>query len=317
LIMGPLSKTIIEQEFGAIPHEVLAAPRYLSGVKLHAPGVKPRRLDHRMPVAWRKDFDYWLNQGAMDSGVEIRDEVKVTSVSQQQGECTVKLERQELSAKFVIGADGAISRIRGLLFPELKIRYRRAYRECYQGEIELDKDYFHWFFPLPSPHPRFDVIHKGDSFTLEGGGVKQLKNEIRQILADYGFGPEREPLWRDGCLSQAILYEELFSGSFAPAQGNILLIGDAAGLMLPVTGEGIGTALKSGILAATSVIKAMEAKRMAADIYLRELEPVLATLKVLYPLEKAIEDTAAKGPEALLSAFREGIEETVKKPLRG
>ncbi len=317
MIMGPLSKTIIEQEFGAIPHEVLAAPRYLLGVKVHAPGVQPQRLDHRMPVAWRKDFDYWLNQGAEDKGVEIRDEVKVTGVTQQQGECTVKLERQELRARFVIGADGALSRVRSSLFPELKLRYRRAYRECYPGEIDLEKDYFHWFFPLPSPHPRFDIVHKGDFFTLEGGGVKPLRNEIMRILADYGFDPERKPLWRDGCLSQAILYEELFSRSFVPAQGNILLIGDAAGLMIPVTGEGIGTALKSGILAAASVIKAMEAQRTAADIYLRELEPVLATLKVLYPLEEAIEKAAAEGPEALLEAFREGIKETVKKPLRG
>ena len=313
LIMGPLAKTIIEQEFGAIPREVLVAPHYLSGVMVHAPGVKPQRLDHRMPVAWRKDFDYWLNRKAKDSGVEIWDGAKVTSVFQQEGECTVTLEKQELRARFVIGADGALSIVRSSLFPGLKVRYRRAYRECYPGEIALEKDYFHWFFPLPSPHPRFDVVYKGDFFTLEGGGVKPLKNEIRQILADYGFDPKREPLWRDGCLSHAILYQELFSGSFLPAQGNSLLVGDAAGLLLPVTGEGIGTALKTGILAATSVIKAMEAKRMAADIYLRELESILATLKNLYPLEKVIEEAAAKGPQDLLGAFREGIEETLKE----
>jgi flavin-dependent dehydrogenase len=114
-------------------------------------------------------------------------------------------------------------------------------------------------------------------------------------------------------VSHAVLYEELFSGSFLPAQGNILLVGDAAGVPLPVTGEGIGTALKSGILAATAVIKAKESKRMAADIYLRELGSILAALNNLYPWEKVIEEAAAKGPEALLDAFRGGIEATLKK----
>jgi flavin-dependent dehydrogenase len=311
-IMGPLSRTIIEQEFGAIPQEVLVAPYYLSGFMFYAPGVKPQKLDYRMPIAWRKDFDYWLTQGAKDNGVEVWDEAKVTGVIQQGGECIVTIGKQELRSRFVIGADGAPSIVRRSLFPELKVRYRPAYRSCYQGELNLERDYWHWFFPFCRFRPRFDVIYKGDYFLVEGG-VKELKDEAKQILIDLGFDVNRKPLWRDGCASKPLFQQKLFSGSFIPAQGNILLIGDAAGVGLPVAGEGIGTALKSGILAATSVIKAMEAKRMAADIYLRELKSVLAMLKNLYSLEKVIEEAAAKGPEALLGAFREGVEETLRE----
>jgi flavin-dependent dehydrogenase len=312
LIIGPLAKTIIGEEFGKIPDEVLVAPNYLSGFMLHASGARPQKVDHRMPVAWRKDIDCWMNWKAKDSGVEIWDRAKVTSIIQQEGECIVMLGKQELRAKFVIGADGALSIVRSSLFPELKVQYGRAYRECYQEEIDLEKDYLHWFFPVRHTRPRFDVIYKGDFFLLEGSALKDLKNEIRRILAGYGFDPKQKPLWRDGCVSHAILYEQLFSGSFLPAQGNILLVGDAAGVPLPVTGEGIGTALKSSILAATSIIKATESKGMAADIYLQELESILAALNNLYPRGKMIEEAAAKGLQALLNGFREGIEETLK-----
>jgi flavin-dependent dehydrogenase len=311
VIMGPLSRNIIEQEFGAIPQEVLVAPYYLLGFMLYAPGVKPQKLDYRMPVSWRRDIDYWLNLKAKDSGVEIWDGAKVAGVIQQGGECIVTIGKQELRSRFVIGADGAPSIVRRSLFPDLRAKYRPAYRQCYQGGLNLERDYWHWFFPFCRFRPRFDVIYKGDCFLVEGG-VKELNNEARQILVDLGFDFSQKPLWRDGCASKPLLQQKLLSGSFIPAQGNILLTGDAAGVALPLAGEGIGTSLKSGILAATSVIKAVESKRTAADIYLRELKPLLAVLQNLSPLEKMVEKAAAKGPEELLDAFREGIEETLK-----
>jgi hypothetical protein len=43
------------------------------------------------------------------------------------------------------------------------------------------------------------------------------------------------------------------------------------------------------------------------------LGSILAALNNLYPWEKVIEAAAGKGREALLDAFREGIEATLKK----
>ena len=315
VIMGPWAKNLTEEEFGQIPQDVLVAPHYLSGCMLHAPGVKPQKVDYRMPVAWRKDLDYWMSQKAKDKGVEIWDQAKVIAVSQRDGECIVELEmgreRQELKARFVIGADGAQSTVRTSIFPKLEVRYRRAYRECYPGELNLDKEYWHWVFPLRRFRPRFDVIYKGDFFLLEGG-VKELKGEIRRILGDYGFDPNQKPLWRDGCIGRALLHQELLSGSFLPARGNVLLVGDAASLVMPVTGEGIGTALKSGLSAAESINKAIKLNKEPAEIYLRELNAILAAIEGIQLQEKKAEEEAAKGAQALLDAFREGLQATLK-----
>jgi flavin-dependent dehydrogenase len=50
------------------------------------------------------------------------------------------------------------------------------------------------------------------------------------------------------------------------------LVGDAAGFILPLSGEGIGTALKSGLLAATSVIEASRNNNQASHLYLDHLK---------------------------------------------
>ncbi len=91
---------------------------------------------------------------------------------------------------------------------------------------------------------------------LEGGAIRELKDEARRMLAqDYGYELPAEPLWQDGCLSPAF-HNELLSGAFCPAKGNVLLVGDAGGLTLPISGEGIGSAMKTGLLAADCIIKA-------------------------------------------------------------
>ena len=197
------------------------------------------------------------------------------------------------------------------MHPGLQPVYRTVYRECYQGELALDRNYFHLFFPLSRPSPRFDMNHKGEFFLLEGS-LKALRDEIVQCLRPYGFSREQEPLWKDGCLSGARPPEGLFTGSYVPARGNILVVGDAAMLQLPVTGEGIGMALKSGLLAAHSVAEASASKRDAAEIYLPQFESLLKLLKELSPHDRKIDEAARKGPEALFNAFAEGFRATLQ-----
>ncbi len=313
MVMGPLAKNIISQEFGAIPEQVLVPPRHLAGYMLHAPQAKSQRILNDTPLAWRRDLDYWMNQKAAEAGAEIRDATQVTSVVQRKGECTVTLKKtaapQELRARFVVGADGAASAVRKSLFPELQPTYTRADRDCYEGELDLDKKYWHVFFPL-GHGPSFSVIHKGDFFLVEGR-LKQLGDEARRILADYGLDPEKKPVWQDSCVSRAGLHQQLFSGSFRPAKGNILLVGDATNLKIFINGEGINTALKCGVLAADAIIRAIEGKESAATVYLRELQPLIATIRSHYPSIARVKDEASKGPQAALNAIKYAFEESL------
>jgi flavin-dependent dehydrogenase len=315
MVMGLWANDIIEKEFGEIPKEVLVSPYYLSGHRIHVPGVQPKSIEWKTPLAWRKDLDFWMVQSAKEAGVEIRDGVKVIEVNQKAGFCSVKimqgLSPQELESRFVIGADGAASVVRRSLFPQLKVRYSVPTRECYAGGLDLEKDYYHWFFPKSRYRPRFSLNHKGDCFVLEGSGIKELREEINQILSGYGFDLKTKPRWRDGCMVP-LLHKALLDGSFRPAEGNILLIGDAAGLLLPVSFEGIGTALKSGILAMDCIARSVEGGGEAAGIYLQEIESILKSIRSLYAWNKKLEQEAIKGVEELSIALKAAYGETLE-----
>jgi flavin-dependent dehydrogenase len=269
----------------------------------------------KTPLAWRKDLDFWMIQMAREDGVEIWEGAKVIEVSQKAGACTVTMmpgkTPQELKSRFVIGADGGASAVRKSLFPLLKVQYAVPMRECYNGALDLEKDYFHWFFPKCRSRPRFGLNHKGDCFLIEGSGIKELRNEINQILVKYGFNTKNKAIWKDGCLIPR-LHEALISGSFSPAKGNILLIGDAAGLLFPITFEGIGTALKSGILAADSVARSVKEGSKVAGIYLQEIKSILKTIRSLHSWNKILEQEATKGVADLSKALKAAYGETLK-----
>lgn len=315
MIMGPWANDIIEQEFGKIPKAVLVSPFYLSGHLIHVPGVRPQIIECETPLAWRKDLDFWMIRMAQEAGVEVWDRAKVTAVDQKSGACTVTMIKdkttQALKSKFVIGADGAASVVRKSLFPLLKVEYSVPTRECYEGALDLEKDYFHWFFPKYRSRPRFGLNHKGDCFLIEGSGIKELKNEIIHILTKYGFNPKRKALWKDGCLIPR-LHEALISGAFIPARSNAMLIGDAAGLLLPITFEGIGTALKSGLLAVDAIAEAAEHGKEAAGGYLQELKPILEAIARLHELNTGLTQQKKMGASDLSKAIRSAYEDTLK-----
>ncbi|MBW1672295.1 MAG: NAD(P)/FAD-dependent oxidoreductase [Deltaproteobacteria bacterium] len=315
MIAGPWAKELIRKEFGEIPQGVLVPPRYLSGQIFHVPGCESAVLDWQTIFAWRKDLDFWMVEKALMKGVEIKDRVKVEGVFQKRHECVVRIKRGtkrvEYKASFVIGADGGSSAVRKALFPAFKVRYSVPVRECYEGYLDIEKDYLHWFFPRMLPRPRFNINHKGDFFLIEGSGIKELREEIAKILSPYGFRPSSKPLWKDAC-TIPLLHNHLISRSFRPAKGNILLIGDAAGLLFPITFEGIGAALRSGLLAVDSICDAVRLGVEAEEIYLEKIKVILQVIEQLYSLNITIEEGVYKSPVALSEALKTAYE----RPLR-
>ncbi len=312
MVMGEWAQKILVDEFGEIPDDVLVKPKNLLGYAVHVSGAPVQTLDVSTPITWRKHLDYWMNQMAQASGSEIWDNSRVTNVTEIDGRYTVELRRNgnpyKVESDFIIGADGARSVVRGSIFPEIKTTYWHCYRECYDVLLDLPERRFNFFSTIETA-PFYFCTHDKDGYMLMEGGaaVGMIKDTIAQsrkfLIDHHGLKANQEPLWRDGCV-EPILYRELFTGEFRPARGNALIIGDAAGLNMPVTGEGLGTSLKSGLNAATAIIKSKETGDKSEDTYLQTIDEFITKFQATYAFSRRIKAAAASNdPKALSDAL--------------
>jgi flavin-dependent dehydrogenase len=309
MVLGPVANTLIRQEF--LPETVLCDPKYLSGFIFHVPGMGSQVIDDPIHLVWRRDLDYWFNQKARDQGADLWENARMTGLKEKDGNFLVEIQRGEnkavIETRFIIGADGARSTVRSCLFSGVKMPYIQAYQEHYQGELGLDKKYFHSFRTVGVSSVRFGVIHKEDLFVLSYGSafgqLKKLVKDVKKLLMDqYDFDINKQPIHREGCLAP-VFHSNLISRAFLPARGNALLVGDAGGFITPVILEGIGVGIKSGKLAAISISEALSAGRPADEIYLDKVAGIISMFASIQPIVKRIAVETERGQNALLGVL--------------
>jgi menaquinone-9 beta-reductase len=297
-LMGSYTQNIVVKSFGEVPQQILNDPPYLSGFEIHQPGGTSKKVEGRFPQAWRTDLDYWMSKQALDAGAEIWDESKVTNVVENNQQCMVRLMRkgkeQELSTRFVIGADGHASLTRKCLYPDLKLVPVQMVQHWYRGKLEnIDREYSHIFMASERtrdvaamvPGGLFNLGYKEDVFYIgcstNPGGWRENQRKAREILAQHhGFDLSQQPAWIDACVVPE-LHAGLIDGSFRPAIGNILLIGDAAGLLDLRAGHGIGSAIYTGVLAVDSFLKVTQTGGKADVLYIESMRKMISRIRQL------------------------------------
>jgi geranylgeranyl reductase family protein len=232
----------------------------------------------------RQVYDAFLLQKAKEAGAEMSEGEKVTDINVEgvapptyycswnenkvlqdsnTGELTLTTSRERLiKTKFIIGADGAISTVRMKLLRQKKINGSRWQRNLAYGlEIFIPRkgDLEALEFPILSfGYLRYGyswIFPNKDRLVVGIGGLKRknknLTGKFKKFLSDYNLG---------GIDSYKIKgYPLPFGNSLStPVYRNILLVGDAAGLVDPMLGEGIYQAHKSGELAAKTIIDTLE-----------------------------------------------------------
>jgi len=236
--------------------EALGAP--LSGVRFHARpyeatatfGAGSRGLGMQ-----RSDLDPLLRRRAVEVGVGLRLGTGVRSLVRGRGRFTgVETEDGErIEAAVVIGADGLRSRVRRLAGLERPQRRRR-----YGISAHLQ---------LSAPVERFVDIHFHDDaevyVTPVGPTTVNVAMLFRRGMRAASGGPSeafRGLLQADASLAGGTLLDEpVAAGPFPaasrrPWRDNLVLVGDAAGFVDAISGEGISTSLLSARACANAVV---------------------------------------------------------------
>jgi flavin-dependent dehydrogenase len=212
----------------------------------------------------RLALDHALRDAALAAGaVPVR--ARITAVEtggDGRVDAVISSDGQRLAGEVIIAADGALSpvaRLAGMLDPQ-KALWGFAIRAYVPAEVPLpllvllDASPWHiypgygWLFPGQDGRANVGIgVGLGSS-----RGQASLRGDLARLVALLGQRGDLSGDARPGPVMGGWLR---MGGTGAPAAaGNVLLAGDAAGLINPLQGEGIGPAMVSARLAAEAVL---------------------------------------------------------------
>ena len=211
-------------------------------------------LDVPLAVASRSALDGALLAAALEAGATLVPE-RVLDVSADGGPPRIRTAKREMVTGFLLGADGAASVVRRRLlggFSRSQLSLATGYfaHGTTSSEIVLrctrDPAGYFWSFPRPH-HLAIGVCAQAD-----GTSAVTLRGYVARWISDCRAPAVRlEPYsWPIPSLSCTDF------GRQRPGAGRWMLLGDAAGLVDPLTREGIYFAIKSAELAAASLTDA-------------------------------------------------------------
>jgi len=216
------------------------------------------RVPFDLTYTYRMDFDHRLLQEAVAAGADAYEGTRVSQIDDQASRLTLD-SGETVGYGVLIGADGAASPVAKHLFGKAfdtdKIGF--AYEVEVPGGCEdqdlmtLDFRIVKWGYGWNFP--------KKDSRTIGVVALRSVDQDLRARMERYlkveGADPGDAPI--KGAHIPFGDYQKV------PGRDNILLVGDAAGLVDPLTGEGLAYAMESGAEAAEAAAAALKAGKPA------------------------------------------------------
>ncbi len=211
----------------------------------------------------RDRFDAWLLELA-SGRVRFRARTRLVEVERKRGGFSVRLSHRDaeetVRCRFIIGADGARSTVRTRFFAE---RPRPAVSLAIQATLPTGTklsthevifanrltDFYAWAIP------KQDHVLVGSAFRDFRTAKPKFEEILRIMCRQHGF--DARPAGR----CARLLSRPGHRNEFLHGADNVLLVGEAAGLVSPSSGEGISFAIESGMAAGRSLEHTSPASR--------------------------------------------------------
>ncbi|MGP3703181.1 MAG: NAD(P)/FAD-dependent oxidoreductase [Candidatus Bathyarchaeota archaeon] len=295
-----------------IPREKLCRNE-LFKVEMITPKDRVLRGRIKMLNFWRSTFDSWLNSLAADAGADFHDNTSLIDFveDKSEGRITVKLSAEgrhmEVKTRYLIGADGMLSKVRRKLRPQDFDRKASGATINYYfvGEANLDPNTLYMFYKREFCPLMFAWIYLKDDKWVIGTGANENPLEYTERFFNYVKEKYR--------LRGEIVKKEGFSSTLKNivflGDGQILLVGDAAGLIDLYRGVGMDNAALSGRLAVKATTKAEEEGLEAAKAYENLMKKVVKKIEVnaKKQMKRLSSNTELEKSFSPLSMLKEGL----------
>lgn len=198
----------------------------------------------------REKFDKFLLEKSRAIGVEIITNCEVKEVTNDEYETITHTSCGNFTSTIVILAHGSLGKIAANLGVNLKNKVFAAleyehYTDKLDGKLYINLD------KVPSGYawnfPKSDGISIGAGGSFKQSGNKgNLPNTVKNYTKELGVNEIDKKCWHGHPI-------EAYSGKKNLVYNRVLLVGEIAGCVDPLTAEGIRPAIKSGYLASNVV----------------------------------------------------------------
>ena len=240
-------------------------------------GFERQTSEPLVVLTQRSRLDQYLVGQAAAAGAEFRDGARVTAVEADDRGVVATVSGERIAAAVLIGADGAngiVARLSRLaeevehgVALEGNIALRHVDEARFRGRLIIHlaavPGGYSWVFP------------KGDHVNVGvggwGGEGPRLRAHLDRLCAAHGLPTEHLEAVRGHRLPMRRAGARL-------SRGRIALVGDAAGLVDPLTGDGMYEAFLSGRLASEAALDLLAGRAQTLEPYGERVGDTLARL---------------------------------------